>query len=98
MPPASRISALWFIVSSPRRLAGQSATAQAAPLYKVHSGNVTGKEHWPVRHDRPPGAPSASPAIADKAEKQESRGKRAQGLARESGRTGDDDGLARLHG
>ena len=36
--------------------------------------------------NRPPGAPSAGPAIADKAEKQQRRGKRAQGLAGQGGR------------
>lgn len=37
---------------------------------------------------RPPGAPSANPAIADKAEKQQGRGERAQRLAGKTGRTG----------
>ena len=60
---------------------------------------VTGKELCCAgRLDRPPGAPSASPAIADKAEKQQSRRQRAQGLGRESGLTGLGCGRARGHG
>src|SRR5262245_22727195 len=52
----------------------------------------------PERLYRPPGAPSASPAIADKAEKKKGTGMRAQRLARESGRTGRKNVRARLHG
>jgi len=52
-------------------------------------GNVTDEElTGPVRVSRPPGAPSANPAIADKAKKEQSRGQRAHDLDREGGRTG----------
>lgn len=41
---------------------------------------------------RPPDAPSTSPAVAAKAEKKQGVAKRAQRLAGEAGRTGDDGG------
>ena len=56
-------------------------------------GNATirsscGDCDWPgaSASNRPPGAPSAGPAIADKAEKQQRRGQRAQGLGGQGGR------------
>src|SRR5688572_15480554 len=83
MPFMARISSRTFISFLPG--------APAAKLRKAPSVNcsVDGrKEHAPQAADRPPGAPSASPAIADKAEKQQRGGEGAHGLARESGAEG----------
>ena len=47
---------------------------------------------------RPPGAPSADPAIADKAEKKQGRSERARGLAGKAGARRSDRADARGHG
>src|SRR6187402_1318109 len=93
--PLAAVSVLASILSAP----GGLRLKHRRRLTIVHAHFGTGKELGSAgRHDRPPGAPSADPAIADKAEKQQSRGERAKGLSRESGLAGLDYGLARGHG
>src|SRR5690606_18870466 len=76
-----------FVRSSSSLRRGPCPQWHGASLnFHVH-GEFSGEELEPVPAERPPGAPSTSPAIAAKAEKKKRGEKRARGLAQEPGRT-----------
>src|SRR6185312_9297886 len=77
-------------------LAAMRARIVQAVLNQKFGSVVKSKGAYAWRQFRPPDAPSASPAIADKAEEKQRCRKRARGLGREGGRTGD--GLVRTRG